>query len=103
MNHSLASTIDAATAQNAIPAQIWHDTSTPGPSHTPSLAIWTSPNQKVQESAAKSIEEILITLEREKIDLMKKDLNQDDDDDDDLNWFKSIMPYMKKLPSLNRL
>ncbi|CAF4946518.1 unnamed protein product [Pieris macdunnoughi] len=43
---------------------------------------------------------MLITLEREKIDLMKKDLNQDDDD---LNWFKSIMPYMKKLPSLNKL
>nr|XP_022904554.1 uncharacterized protein LOC111416692 [Onthophagus taurus]XP_022913138.1 uncharacterized protein LOC111423979 [Onthophagus taurus] len=90
-------TTDAATAQNAISAQIRYDTSTPGSLHTPSRAL---PNQKVQESAAKSIEEILITLEREKIDLMKKDLNEVDDD---LNWFKSIMPYMKKLPSLNKL
>ncbi|XP_047518935.1 uncharacterized protein LOC125058835 [Pieris napi] len=93
-------TTDAATAQNAISPQIRYDTSTPGPSHTPSRAFGTIAKQKIQEGAAKSIEEMLITLEREKIDLMKKDLNQDDDD---LNWFKSIMPYMKKLPSLNKL
>lgn len=93
-------TTDAATLQNAISAQILHDTSTPGPSYTPSRAIGTLANQKVQEGTAKSIEEILITLEREKIDLMKKNLKEDDGD---LNWFKSIMPYMKKLPSLNKL
>ncbi|PZC77595.1 hypothetical protein B5X24_HaOG203151 [Helicoverpa armigera] len=87
-------TIDGPTAQ------ILHDTSTPGPSYTPSRAIGMLANQKVQEGGAKSIEETLITLEREKIDLMKKNLNEDDDD---LNWFKSIMPYVKKLPSLNKL
>lgn len=64
-------TTDAATSQNAISAQILYDTSTPGPSHTPSRAIGTLANQK--------------------------------ENDDDLNWFKSIMPSMKKLPSLNKL
>ncbi|CAH1964324.1 unnamed protein product [Acanthoscelides obtectus] len=29
--------------------------------------------------------------------------DQPDNTDDDLLWFKSILPYMKQMPSLNKL
>lgn len=45
--------------------------------------------------------EAFIQLEREKIQVLRQD--QQDNNDDDLLWFKSMLPYMKQLPSLNKL
>lgn len=45
--------------------------------------------------------EVFIQLEREKIQVLRQD--QQDNNDDDLLWFKSMLPYMKQLPSLNKL
>lgn len=45
--------------------------------------------------------EAFIQLEKEKIQVLRQD--QQDNNDDDLLWFKSMLPYMKKLPSLNKL
>lgn len=39
---------------------------------------------------------------QQKIKLIKKE-QIDDDDDEDFHWFKSILPYMKQLPPLNKL
>ncbi|XP_060882087.1 uncharacterized protein LOC132953750 [Metopolophium dirhodum] len=45
--------------------------------------------------------EVFIQLEREKIEVLRQD--QQDNNDDDLLWFKSMLPYVKQLPSLNKL
>jgi hypothetical protein len=40
-------------------------------------------------------------LERNEMEWVSR--QQDDDDDDDLNFFKSLVPYMKKLPPYKKL
>lgn len=45
--------------------------------------------------------EAFLELEREKLKVLHQE--QLDNNDDDLLWFKSMLPYMKQLPPLNKL
>ncbi|XP_047541804.1 uncharacterized protein LOC125074518 [Vanessa atalanta] len=80
--------------------------SLPGPSPLFSLPVPSSssslPAITRQTRKRKGISlEAFLDIEREKMKILRED--QPDNTDDDLLWFKSILPYMKQLPSLNKL
>lgn len=80
--------------------------SLPGPSPSSSLLVSSDssslPAITRQTRKRKDISlEAFLDIEREKMKILRED--QPDNTDDDLLWFKSILPYMKQLPSLNKL
>lgn len=64
---------------------------------SPSLPAITRQTRKRKDISL----EAFLDIEREKMKILRED--QPDNTDDDLLWFKSILPYMKQLPSLKKL
>jgi hypothetical protein len=73
-----------------------HSSSTP----RQPLPITTAHKHKRARSSVNFQKENL-HLERNEMQWVSR--QQDDDDDDDLNFFKSLVPYMKKLPPYKKL
>ncbi|CAH0726758.1 unnamed protein product, partial [Brenthis ino] len=71
--------------------------SLPVPSPSSSLPAITRQTRKRKDISL----EAFLDIVREKMKILRED--QPDNTDDDLLWFKSILPYMKQLPSLNKL
>lgn len=56
---------------------------------------WT----RIAGDLGETIEREMLDLEKKKVDLLYKD----DNDDEDMNFFKSLLPHVKLLPSINKL
>lgn len=67
------------------------------PLPSPSLPAITRQTHKRKDNDL----EAFLDIEREKMKILRQD--QEDNTDEDLLWFKSILPYIKQLPSMNKL
>ncbi|CAG4949129.1 unnamed protein product [Parnassius apollo] len=67
------------------------------PLPSPSLPAITRQTRKRKDSDL----EAFLDIEREKMKILRQ--GQEDTTDDDILWFKSILPYIKQLPSMNKL
>jgi hypothetical protein len=72
-----------------------HSASTPCQPRTITTA------QKHKRARSLNYQKENLHLERNEMEWIPR--QQDDDDDDDLNFFKSLVPYMKKLPPYKKL
>ncbi|XP_050295157.1 uncharacterized protein LOC126735251 [Anthonomus grandis grandis] len=75
---------------------------TPSRSMPPKRAAPVTQNRSCKKKrVGEESHEAFLEIEREKINFLRKE--QINEDDDDICWFKSLLPFMKQLPALNKL
>lgn len=74
---------------------------------TPSLsmppkraALVNQTGSRKKKRVEEEFQEAFLEIEREKMNIYRKEQNEDNDD---ICWFKSLLPYVKQLPALKKL